>query len=215
MNPCERCHAGCCRAFAIPVTGADVLRLMRSRGLSFWDVACRWEDPDGLIARRTAPHFYFADAPETPFTLCLLHEPSRLFPGTTKCRFLTEHPPSPEHPDGRSECSVYADRPGTCRAFPVTLSMQGGLAFPEVPEYGREEHHPAYKLCPRPWTTADLNASATLHSLHDTVAEMRFLHLVAQSWNRRASEWELFPEFLQTVYQRREEHEQNRQRRAA
>ena len=84
-----------------------------------------------------------------------------------------------------------------------------------MPEYGREERHPAYRLCPCPWTKAELNVAATVVGLHETVSEMRFLHLVARSWNRVAAEWELFPEFLETVYRSREEYEHGQQRRAA
>ena len=30
MSQCLDCHAGCCRSFAVPITGADVLRIERS-----------------------------------------------------------------------------------------------------------------------------------------------------------------------------------------
>ena len=65
MSPCEDCHAGCCRSFAVPVSGADIMRIENGLGLSFWDFVCRWEDPDGRIALNYAPHFFFEDEPET------------------------------------------------------------------------------------------------------------------------------------------------------
>ncbi len=84
------CHAGCCRSFAVPVTGADILRIQREQQLSFWDFVCRWEDPESKIARNYAPHFHFADEPDTPFVVCLTHTASQSFPETSKCGFLVE-----------------------------------------------------------------------------------------------------------------------------
>ena len=61
MAPCQSCHAGCCRSFAVPITGADIVTIERRFGHSFWDFVCRWVDPEGKIARGRVPHFYFAD----------------------------------------------------------------------------------------------------------------------------------------------------------
>src|SRR5688572_7889481 len=101
MSQCQTCHAGCCRSFAVPITGADVLRIERQVGLNFWEFACRWADPEGKIARRYAPHFHFEDEPRTPFVLCLRHEASAFHKSTTKCRFLVESQPSREAPLGQ------------------------------------------------------------------------------------------------------------------
>src|SRR5690349_20889324 len=110
MSLCESCHAGCCRSFAVPVTGADILRIERELGLNFWDFACRWADPNNRIAKSLAPHFHFADEPATPFTVCLRHEVSAIFAGATKCRFLMKCPPDAEHPLGLARCSIYNSR---------------------------------------------------------------------------------------------------------
>ena len=93
MSPCESCHAGCCRSFAIPLSGADIIRLENGLGLTFWDFACRWADPEGIIAQNYAPHFFFEDEPQTPFVITLIHDESIYFPATTRCRYLVEGQP--------------------------------------------------------------------------------------------------------------------------
>src|SRR5262249_4138886 len=72
MAPCHWCHAGSGRSFAAPIHGADIIAIARRYGLSFWDFVCRWADFDGKIARGRVPHFFFPDAPDVPFVLCLL-----------------------------------------------------------------------------------------------------------------------------------------------
>jgi len=211
MSQCATCHGGCCRAFAVPVSGADILRITSGVGLSFWDVACRWEDPHAEITRGSAPRFHFADSPQIPYAICLLHEASRSFPGTTKCRFLRERETSDEHPLPTAECSIYGHRPGTCRSFPAALNGQGGLRIIDVPEYGRRDRREAYRLCPQEWHPADFDEQDMLGDLNATVAEMQFFALVAEIWNRHPQAWEIFPDFLQLVYEERDELE----RRAA
>jgi len=205
MSPCAGCHAGCCRAFAVPLTGADILRIERELVWTFWDFVCRWEDLDGAIAGNLAPHFHFADEPETPFAICLLHTASRNFPGTTKCRFLMEEPPSREHPLGTAQCGIYSVRPGGCRAFPTRLHSSGLMAvLHEVPERGRlAEPEDAYVLCPRAWEPADVDPIAAPQELVVLHYEMQFFAQVAQVWNRAPGEWEDFPEFLRLVYANR------------
>lgn len=201
MSVCDSCHAGCCRSFAVPVTGADILRLERAEGLDFWDFACRWADPLGHIARNYAPHFHFRDEPQTPFVICLTHVPSVSFPGTTKCRFLKETPPSEEHPNGLGRCGVYEARPGACRAFPTKLNSSNELAvIYDVPERGRAVDSPAYNLCPRPWEPADFEPISTLQDLVVARFEMNFFHQLARVWNRAPRDWGLFPEFLRLAY---------------
>jgi Fe-S-cluster containining protein len=204
MSQCSTCHAGCCRSFAIPVTGADILTLMTQRGLSFWDFVCRWADPSGAIAQRFAPHFRFPDDPNTPYVICLSHTYSQNFPGTTMCRFLDEGEKTSEYPLGIAKCSVYLDRPMTCRAYPTQLNEAGDQAeFYPVPEYGRGNRTPAYKLCPGPWSTEDFDPIQQLQSLVVARYEMKFFHLLARSWNEQPGAWEVFPEFLQLVYSAR------------
>lgn len=200
MGPCDACHAGCCRAFAVPVTGADVLRIERDYGLSFWDFACRWADPDGRIARGVAPHFHFRDEPRTPFVICLAHRASRIIPGTTCCRFLIECQPDAAHPLGRARCAIHPSRPGACRAFPATFGESGLVVLQDVPANGRDDGEPAYALCPRSWTTADVDPIDTAADLAAAQYELAFFHEIARVWNRSPGAWESFPDFLRLVY---------------
>ena len=204
MSPCHGCHAGCCRSFAVPVTGADVLRIEKHLGLSFWDFVCRWADEEGTIARNYAPHFRFSDEPETPFVICLMHAASEYFPGTTKCRFLMEGAPDAEHPLGEARCSIYRSRPGACRAFPAKLNPTGELAvLQDVPERGRPGGEALYELCPRPWEPADLDPLETPQDLVVAQYEMRFFFQLADMWNRSPRSWTAFPDFLRLVYSNR------------
>ncbi len=180
MGHCLGCHTGCCRAFAVPVSGADILRIMSATGQTFREVACRWEDPQGEIDRGHAPHFHFADDPETPYVICLLHEPSDSFPGTTRCKFIHELPPAEGQQSGASQCSIYTDRPGTCRVFPAKSDDLVQIDLQTVPEYGRAEQQPAYKLCPVQWQLTDLNPFEILQEIRCTTEEMQLFRLVAR-----------------------------------
>lgn len=201
MNPCESCHAGCCRSFTVQVTGADILRIERDLQLDFWDFACRWADPNGDVARDTAPQFYFEDDPETPYVICLMHVDSRVHPGTTMCRFLEESPIDAEHPRGVARCGIYDSRPATCRVFPTKLNETADLAvLYDVPARGRGTDEPAYELCPTEWSPADVDPLQTMDHLVLAKYEMAFFHHLADIWNRQPQSWQLFPDFLRAVY---------------
>jgi len=204
MSPCSDCHAGCCRSFAIPVTGADVLRIQRDLGLSFWDFAVRWADPYGQIARNHAPHIYFEDEPETPFVICLKHEDSQFAAGTSKCQFLMEGAPDADHPVGVARCGIYHSRPVACRVFPTKLNDSGQLAvLYDVPERGRSGDDAAYTLCPRQWERSDVDSLQAVQDLVVAQHEMNFFHQLVALWNRNPGNWQVFPEFLTMVYSNR------------
>ena len=199
-TPCEGCHAGCCRSFAIPLSGVDVMRL-EAAGHTFWEFACRWADESGQIAGRYAPHVHFADDPQTPFVLGLLHDASAVFPGTPKCRFLQEGLPSDEAPLGVGRCGVYADRPAACRVFPKKLDARGELVqLQPIPPRGTDRPEEVFTLCPRPWTSADIDPIETPGEIAAADYEMRFFSRVVQMWNRDPGEWVDFPDFLRGVY---------------
>jgi Fe-S-cluster containining protein len=204
MSLCESCHAGCCRSFAVPVTGADILRIENQLGLSFWDFVCRWADSNGQIAMNHAPHFHFADEPQTPFTICLRHEASAHFADATKCRFLVERPPNDEHPRGVARCGVYESRPAACRVFPTKFSGSGDfVVLYDVPASSRDATNPAYQLCPRPWEPSEIDPIQSAADLVVAKYEMNFFHNLAEVWNRRPQPWEVFPDFLRLVYAER------------
>ena len=200
-SPCENCHAGCCRAFVVPITGSDVLRIEKT-GLTFWDFAVRWSDPDGQIARRLAPQLYFADAGDEPFVLGLMHTASETLPGSGRCRFLRETTPTEDTPLGRGECGLYEHRPATCRVFPAKFDSGRELVQLEpIAQNGRPaDPHPAYSMCPREWTARDLDAVETPAAIATAEHEMTFFHKVAALWNRRRGDWVDFPPFLRLVY---------------
>lgn len=202
MSACESCHAGCCRSFAVPITGADILRIERQFKLTFWDFACRWSDPDGRIARKHAPHFHFSDEAQTPFVIALKHSESTFVPATTKCRFLVEGAPEEGQRLGQARCGIYHQRPATCRIFPTKLSDSGELAIIyDVPRQGRSGNE-VYTLCPRPWEPEDFDPLEAIPNLVVARYEMDFFHRVAAVWNRQPQEWAVFPEFLRLVYSR-------------
>ncbi len=202
MSPCQGCHAGCCRSFAIPITGADVLRIELDRRLEFPEFACRWADPEGTIASGVVPHFHFADEPETPFAICLRHEASAIFTRTTKCIFLEEGTPTADAPLGESRCGIYGQRPLPCRIYPTRWNASGELVeLHGVPAYGRSnDPHPIYGLCGRPWELSDIDPIAGVQQLVVLRYELDFFAKVAAMWNRACPEFELFPQFLREVY---------------
>ncbi len=205
MSPCQGCHSGCCRAFAIPVTGADLLRIELDRGYKFADIACRWEDSEGQIACGVMPHFHFADEPQTPFAICLKHEASQIFRRTTKCCFLQESAPTALSPLGESRCGIYESRPLGCRVFPTRLNTERMQAEVfEIPAHGRaNDPHPIYSLCGRPWEISDLDPVQAVQDLVLVRFELDFFAKVAAVWNRAVAEFEVFPEFLREVYRNR------------
>ncbi len=203
MGICDSCHSGCCRSFAVPISGADIHRFTNHQQKPFWDFACRWEDAEGLISRNLAPHFFFEDDPTVPFVICLKHVPSLSFPGTTKCRFLMECLPDEEHPKGLGRCSIYGSRPHTCRSFPAKLNDSNELAILyDIPSNGRDGEA-AYDLCPRQWKASDLEPNDTIQSLVIAQYEMTFFQKIATIWNQSPGEWSKFPEFIDLIYSNR------------
>lgn len=208
MAPCDSCHAGCCRSFAVPLSGADIITIERRLGLTFWDFACRWADESGKIARGRVPHFYFPDAPEVPFVICLLQTESLFLPGTMKCRFLLECPPDEAHPLGEARCGIYGVRPSACRVFPTKLNDTGDLVvLCNVPASPREGGHPAYDLCPREWELDEVDPVQSVQDLVVTKYEFAFFAEIARAWNQSPRPWKMFPDFLRIVYSNRVQHE--------
>lgn len=204
MSLCQGCHAGCCRSFAVPITGADMLRLEQETGQNFWDFACRWADESGAIAGNYAPHFHFADEPATPFVICLQHVPSAHHPGTARCHFLQESAPDETRAVGAAHCGAYSGRPAACRVFPTKFDVNNQLPILHaVPEYGREERRPEFRLCPRQWTPQDVDPLQAARELVVARYEVQFFHQLAALWNQQPGPWEIFPEFLREVYANR------------
>lgn len=204
MSPCSSCHAGCCRSFAVPVTGADVLRIEREVSLPFEQIACRWADPDGKISRGEAPQLYFDDDPQLSYVLCLQHETSAFHAGTTKCRFLVEGRPSQDNPLGEARCGIYPSRPSACRVFPTKFNSTSELVvLHDVPAHGRNDANPVYALCPRPWRSDEIDPLQMPQDLAVAKYEWEFFRTVARAWNRRPRPFAAFGEFLHVAYANR------------
>lgn len=111
--------------------------------------------------------------------------------------------PDEEYPKGLGRCSIYQNRPHTCRCFPAKLNDSNELAILyDIPENGRDGE-PAYDLCPRQWTASDLDPNDTIQSLILARYEMTFFSKIATIWNQAPGEWNLFPEFIDRIYSNR------------
>lgn len=204
MGICDSCHAGCCRTFAVPVTGADIVAIQKRMGIPFEDFVRRVPDAAGRIANGAVPHFNFDDAPETPYVICLTHVSSPFHPRTSKCRFLIEGAPDEEFPLGRARCGIYGVRPSACRVFPTRFNATNDLAIVcDIPERLRVNPNPAYTLCPRPWEPSDVDPIQAVQDLAVIKYELAFFWQIAESWNRSPGAWSAFPKFLEIVYSQR------------
>jgi Fe-S-cluster containining protein len=204
MGICDSCHAGCCRTFAVPVTGADIIAIQKKLGLRFEEFIRRTPDPEGRISNGAVPHFSFDDSPKIPYVICLSHVPSLFHARSTKCRFLVECPPDDEFPLGRARCGIYGVRPSACRVFPTKFNATNDLAIVcEIPEQFRQNANPAYTLCPRPWETEDVDPIQSVQDLAVLKYELAFFRQVAELWNRSPASWAAFPQFLEMVYSKR------------
>jgi Fe-S-cluster containining protein len=209
MGLCESCHAGCCRAFAVPVTGADIISIQRKLGLPFEEFVRRVPDPQGRISHGAVPCFSFDDSPGSSYVICLTQVPSPFHERTNKCRFLIECPPDAEHPLGRARCGIYGVRPHSCRIFPTKFNATHDLAIVvDVPDRLRTGTQPAYTLCPRPWEPEDVDPIQAVQDLAVVKYELAFFWQVAELWNRSPASWTVFPKFLELVYTKRVAREQ-------
>lgn len=199
-TPCTNCHAGCCRAYPVSLTGRDIFRIVTELKLPFRRFVCRWSDPACAISRGVAPHFFFDDDHQTPYVIGLVQTESRVFPGTRKCGFLDETDPNGKFPRGTGRCSIYEHRPVACRVFPSRIDDTGALGFQAAPEPVSEREHEAYRLCPRSWSVSDLDTVAALQSLRESAGEMELFHAIAHRWNDEPGPWPFFPDFLELIY---------------
>jgi hypothetical protein len=98
-NPRVPCFTDCCGELSLILTPYDILTLRRRLGLS----------SEEFLKRYTVDH----KEPQSPFPLLLLRMDSGGAAG--RCPFVT-----------KKGCSVYEDRPGACRLYPVGRASGGG-----------------------------------------------------------------------------------------
>ncbi len=191
----------------MPLAGHDIRRLTETCGRPLWEFACRWEDEDSAIPEEFAPRLRFPDAPGRRFVIGLKHVPSEVFPGSDRCEFLIETatgvtagPIGEGVPGCVARCAIHTGRPGVCRLFPLKLGMGSNHEQRELPRHGRESSEPAYRLCPRDWTTDELQAAHTA-DLHDEVrGELLVWREVADLWNESSLPAEHLEEFVDAIY---------------
>lgn len=131
---CFACHPGvpcfnaCCSDLALMLTPYDVLRLRQRLGLSSRDFISR--------------HVQAAQAQDTGFPMLRLLMREDV-PGAP-CPFVT-----------REGCSVYPDRPGACRTYPLGRATKTGAAGEVVEQFFvvREPHCRGFEA-PGQWTSA-------------------------------------------------------------
>jgi Fe-S-cluster containining protein len=107
-DPCATCGV-CCRAYYVPISGFDLWRISRTRGI---------EPADFVVAypQRAGGEFGFqlSDGGEL-YELAL--EKQGAFQIGQPCVFLESLD------DGcASRCGIYADRPAVCRAYPMVAT---------------------------------------------------------------------------------------------
>lgn len=114
-HPGVPCFNACCSDLALMLTPYDVLRLRARLGLSSRD----------FIAR----HAVTAMAPDTGFPMLRLRMMENV-PGSP-CPFVT-----------REGCTVYTDRPGACRTYPLGRATKTGESGKVVEQFFvvREPH---------------------------------------------------------------------------
>jgi len=99
---CVGC-GGCCTHSIVPVTDSDIKRLMRRTGKSA-DELVRFYDTTDVEFDQEDPHWIEMDYGKR--TIALKKK-------NGKCRFL----------DDNNRCTVYTDRPATCRTFPLAIDL--------------------------------------------------------------------------------------------
>ena len=198
------CHAGCCRAFAVPVTGADIVAIKRRLGLPFDDFIRRLPDHAGSPGERGRAALSFEDTPATPYVICLSHTRSEFHAELHKCRFLIECAPDEEFPVGarplRDLWRAAFRLPGV--SHEIQRDQRPGSRR-DIPERLRQNANPAYTLCPRPWQPEDVDPIQAVQDLAVLKYELAFFWQVADLWNRSPESWRAFPQFLEIVYSKR------------
>lgn len=207
MLLCKTCHAGCCRNFAIGLTGYDLLKISKFLDLdypSFAQIIPVKEKEEIERQSNFSALFLFSDKElRTYYRFCLLMDESRLAEGTLKCMFLEEEGLKDKI---IAKCSIYECRPLVCATFPSKFdpTEKQGIVFNVEPD-NLLSSHDVYNLCPRKITRDDIENS------HDEIMknlilrkyEVDFFKNLADYWNRNPGTTVEFFRFLEKVYDNR------------
>ena len=133
-HPCASCGL-CCHTYIVPLSGADLHRIVRSLDLAPGDVSIAWRETDpGQDRFRLEPDGQL-------YSLAL--EKRTWSRQQSPCVFLMRLP------GGQDRCGIYGLRPAACRAYPM-LNVRGAVALrddPLCPPGARSEERRVGKEC--------------------------------------------------------------------
>ncbi|HSA07283.1 MAG TPA: YkgJ family cysteine cluster protein [Candidatus Gastranaerophilales bacterium] len=217
MKVCKACAGGCCRAFNVPITGFDILRIMRTIDIDPF-FFCGVEEISGERLEKGLekdPLFIFTDSGEPKYyEIYLKRVFSKCYEMSLKCIFLQEWDAkelgSQEVEGIIGRCGIYDCRPLACRNYPAKIDKENKLSMYNPyyehtnPENKRWKSLP-YGLCPRPVELDDFKAGVDeyiknlVHGNH----ELEFFIELSKKWNETPDISDKFIEFLEKEYKYR------------
>ena len=158
-NPCATCTVNCCSSYIVPLYGYDVWLISTGQRLSPEQFAVLQPE-----AEQGAIHFLLS-AEEHPYSLAL--DKQGRFQPKQPCVFLLRLA------DGGLRCGIYNHRPGTCRAYP--MSMWNGVVFQRKQTLCPPNAWPPSQVVKPHWSAS----VHRFHMHHDIYCE------VVARWNAR------------------------------
>lgn len=213
MLICETCHAGCCRNFAIGLTGYDILNIHTTLKVdysSFIQIIPVQNEEDIKYQAKYAALFRFSDC-ETGiyYRFSMRMSKSPIITDTIKCIFLMEwlnEPLNPSNDKINSKCGIYNCRPLICSTFPSKFDMTGkqGIIF-NVNSSNLNQGNPIYNQCPRKITEQDIADSKDqiMKNLIMRKYEGDYFQNLSDYWNQKPGTIKEFFAFIKNVYQNR------------
>ncbi len=214
MKVCKTCSGGCCRAFRVPITGFDILRIMRTIDIDpFFFCGVQEVKPEKLEKLLgKEPVFIFTDSGEPRYyEIFLKLILSKYYDLNHKCIFLHEWD-AQEYGSAELEgiigrCGIYDCRPLACRIYPSKLDDEGNLVMNNPyseytnPENKRWANLP-YGLCPRPVQKEDYIhlTDEYIKNLTHQKFEMKFFLDLSKKWNENPDISDNFINFLEKNY---------------
>ncbi len=214
MKVCKSCAGGCCRAFNVPITGFDILRIMRTLDMDPF-FFCGVAEISGEKLEKGLgkdPLFLFTDSGEAKYYEIFLKRVfSKYFETSYKCIFLQEWD-AKEYGSAELEgivgrCGIYDIRPLTCRNYPAKIDKDRKLYMYDPyyehtnPENKRWSSLP-YGLCQRPLKKEDFRAGVDeyIKNLVHADYELDFFLKLSEKWNKNPDVSDNFIELLEREY---------------
>jgi Fe-S-cluster containining protein len=155
---CASCHARCCFAYMVPVTGHDVWRIATGLGLGVEQFVVAAD------AKEDQPNAFRLDRSGRFFMLALDKRP-HAERAERACIFWLDLP------NGYGRCGIYGVRPNVCRTYPAYL-RDGAV------------HIRQDAVCPTgAWSLAGLDVPSWRANLERGELEKRVYEAVVRSWN--------------------------------